>query len=84
MRRIGICLLLAIGPFLALGCGLDGVSGQLIRLDGNQYTIMTPSGRQMIIQVDRHTRTDHVKEGDYIHAYVTKKGYAEFLQKIER
>ena len=68
--------------FLA-GCGLDGVSGRLLKIDGSSYVVRTPTGEEHWLHVDPHTRKDRVSPGDDIHAYVSKDGRAEFIQRVD-
>jgi hypothetical protein len=79
--RSGIAM---IGLLSALfGCGLDGISGQLLRIDRNLYVVKTPNGKEHMLHVDDRTRKDPVVPGDSIHAYVGKDGHAEFLQRLD-
>jgi hypothetical protein len=66
-----------------LGCGLDGVSGQLMRIEQNQYFVRTAGGAERVLHVDDRTRKDPVSPGDNVHAYVAKDGHAEFLQRLD-
>ncbi len=72
-----------VGTIGLSGCGLDGVSGTLSRIDGEWYYIRTPKGEEMRIHVDTHSRTDAVAPGDAVHVYVSKSGHAKFVQKLE-
>jgi hypothetical protein len=72
-----------IGGVGLSGCGLDGVTGTLIRVDGEWYSIRTPKGEELRIHVDAHSRKDRVEAGDAVHAYITKDGHAEFVQKLD-
>jgi hypothetical protein len=83
MRQLGMVLLVTVLHLSMAACGLDGVTGQLVRLDGSHYTIVTPGGRELVLHVDHTTRADRVTEGDHVHAYITKTGHAEFLQRLE-
>ena len=79
--RIGMAM---FGLLSALsGCGLDGISGQLLRIDQNLYIVKTPSGEERALHIDDRTRKDPVAPGDSIHAYVGKDGHAEFLQRLD-
>lgn len=66
------------------GCGLDGVSGRLMRIDGEYYVLKRTDGKEITLYVDHRTRKDQVAPGDYIYAYVTKDGHAEFIQRLEK
>jgi hypothetical protein len=76
-------LAVLIGSMSLPGCGLDGVTGTLIRVDGEWYSIQTPKGEERRIHVDTHSRKDAVVTGDAVHAYVRKDGHAEFVQKLD-
>ncbi|HJR75803.1 MAG TPA: hypothetical protein VJ805_02485 [Nitrospiraceae bacterium] len=79
--RIGMAM---IGLLSSLfGCGLDGISGQLVRIDQNLYVVKTPSGEEYALHIDNRTRRDPVAPGDNIHAYVGKDGHAEFVQRLD-
>lgn len=72
-----------VGTIGLSGCGLDGVTGTLIQVDGERYYIRTPKGEEMRIYVDVHSRKDTVVPGDTVHVYVSKGGHAEFVQKLD-
>lgn len=76
-------LVVLIGSVGLSGCGLDGVTGTLIRVDGEWYSIRTPKGEELRIHVDSHSRKDAVEAGDAVHVYITKEGHAEFVQKLD-
>ncbi|CUS38207.1 hypothetical protein [Candidatus Nitrospira nitrificans] len=76
-------LAVVIGSMGLSGCGLDGVTGTLIRIDGEWYSIQTPKGEELRIHVDTHSRKDVVAAGDTVHVYVRKDGHAEFVQKLD-
>ena len=65
------------------GCGLDGVSGRLIKIDGGSYVLKAGNGKEMILHVNHVTRKDDVAPGDAVHAYVSKDGHAHYLQRLE-
>ena len=76
-------LVVLIGSVGLSGCGLDGVTGTLIRVDGEWYSIRTPKGEELQIHVDSYSRKDAVEAGDAVHVYITKEGHAEFVQKLD-
>jgi hypothetical protein len=79
--RIGMAM---IGLLSALsGCGLDGISGQLLRIDQNLYIVKTSSGEERALHIDNRTRKDSVVPGDNVHAYIGKDGHAAFLQRLD-
>ncbi len=69
---------------IGVGCGLDGVRGQLIQIDGNYFVLREPSGNERKLYVDGHTHKDPVQPGDDVQVYITKEGYAEFIQRLEK
>jgi hypothetical protein len=78
--RIGMAM---IGLLSVLsGCGLDGITGQLLRIDQNLYIVKTPNGEERTLHIDNRTRKDPVVPGDNIHAYIGKDGHAEFVQRL--
>lgn len=79
--RIVLAILLGAA---SAGCGLDGVSGQLVRIEGPYYVLRSSSGAELTLHVDERTRRDDVAPGDDIHAYVEKDGHAEFIQRLEK
>jgi hypothetical protein len=79
--RIGMAM---IGLLSVLfGCGLDGITGQVLRIEQDLYFIKTPSGKEHVLHIDNRTRKDPVVPGDNVHAYVRKDGHAEFLQRLD-
>lgn len=65
-------------------CGLDGIRGELVRIQGNQFVLREPGGTELRLHMDSHSHKDPVKEGDDVQVYVTKDGYAEFIQRLEK
>jgi hypothetical protein len=67
------------------GCGLDGVRGTVfsIALDENRYLIRDGKGTVWTVRADASTHRDHVQEGDEARIYITKDGYATYIQKLE-
>jgi len=76
-------LAVMIGAAGLSGCGLDGVTGTLVHVDGEWYRIQTPKGEELRVHVDARSRKDVVLPGDRVHVYVSKSGHAEFVQKLE-
>lgn len=72
----------SLGLFL-LGCGLDGVRGTVLSVDENRYLIQDDNGRVWKAHVDEHSHRGHVQEGDDVRIYITKDGYAAYVQKLE-
>jgi hypothetical protein len=63
-------------------CGLDGVTGKVVRIDGESYHIHTKEGKEVRVHVDESTRMDEVSVGDEVHLYMAKNGHAAFVQKL--
>ena len=63
-------------------CGLDGVTGRVLQIDGNSYHIHTMEGKDLRVHVDQSSRMDKVSAGDQVHLYLSKDGHAAFIQKI--
>lgn len=80
-RHLLLALITGIG--LAPGCGVDGLTGKLLQIDGASYLIQTRAGEERWIHVDDRTRKDTVRPGEDVHVYVTKDGYAEFVQRVD-
>ena len=69
---------------IGVGCGLDGIRGQLIQIDGNYFVLREPSGNERTLYMDERTHKDYVQPGDDVQVYLTKEGYAEFIQRLEK
>lgn len=64
-------------------CGLDGVRGRLVDIDGAYYIVKTTKGQEIRLHVDERTRKDDVSPGDDVFSYVRNDGHAEFVQRLE-
>lgn len=73
------CVILGL---MGAGCGLDGVKGTLVRIEGEHYVLREPAGNERTLHVDSHTHKDVVQPGDDVQVYITKEGYAEFIQRL--
>ena len=62
----------------------DTVKGTLMRSDGEQYWIKDDNGKEIRIHVDMSTKMDKVVKGDHVKAYITEKGHATTLQRLEK
>jgi len=71
-----------IGAAGMVACGLDGITGKVIQIDGERYLIRTIGGDEVSVHVDQRSRKDVVAAGDQVHVYVSKSGHAEFIQKV--
>ena len=69
---------------IGVGCGLDGIRGQLIQIAGNYFVLREPSGNERTLYMDERTHKDYVQPGDDVQVYLTKEGYAEFIQRLEK
>lgn len=74
------CVIALVGA----GCGLDGVQGQLVRINGEHYVLREPNGRERALHMDSRTHKDVVRPGDEVQVYITKEGHAEFIQRLEK
>lgn len=62
----------------------DSITGTLMKMDGQYYTIKDEDGEQHRVHVDKSTKLDKMVEGDKVKAYVTEKGHATTLQRKEK
>lgn len=86
MNRKRLCRLILAAMIGAAGvaaCGLDGITGKVIQIDGEWYLIRTMGGDEVSVHVDQRSRKDVVAVGDQVHVYVSKSGHAEFVQKLD-
>lgn len=80
----GVFRLTTVGLSLCLaGCGLDGVRGTVLTMEDNRYVIRDLIGQERLIYIDEHSRWDGADPGDEVRVFVTKGGYAAYIQKIE-
>ena len=83
-RRLVIASYCAAVGLMGAACGLDGVQGELIRMEGTHYVLKELGGGERTLHIDSRTHKDPVQPGDGVQAYITKEGYAEFIQRIEK
>jgi len=81
LRRLTLSAILVAAGTVA--CGLDGITGNVIQIDGEWYLIRTMSGEEVTVHIDQRSRKDAVAAGDRVHVYVSKTGHAEFVQKLD-
>jgi hypothetical protein len=62
----------------------DTVKGTLMRMDGEHYWIKDDDGKEIRVHVEMSTKMDKVVKGDHVKAYITEKGHATTLQRIEK
>ncbi|HXF92159.1 MAG TPA: hypothetical protein VNK46_05340 [Nitrospiraceae bacterium] len=65
------------------GCGLDGVRGTVVSVEENRYVIRDGRGREWHVHADERSHRDHVQAGEEVRVYVTKEGYAAFIQRLQ-
>jgi len=75
------CVILGL---MGAGCGLDGVKGTLVQIEGEHYVLQEPNGNERTLHVDSRTHKDVVQPGDEVQVYITKEGHAEFIQRLEK
>jgi hypothetical protein len=75
---LGLIVLSSVG-----GCGLDGLKGRLIRIEGQQYVLRVSGEEEKRIVVDEGTRKDPVKPGDHVQVFVSKDGHAAYVQRLD-
>jgi hypothetical protein len=59
----------------------DAITGTLMKKEGEFYFIKDSDGVVHRIHVDKSTKTDTVKTGDMVKAYVTDQGHTTTLQR---
>jgi hypothetical protein len=62
----------------------DAVKGELLNATGEHYVIREDGGKEVRVHVDSSTKMDKVMKGDRVKAYVTEKGHATTLQRLEK
>ena len=62
----------------------DAVKGTLMQMNGEHYVIKDDNGKEVRIHVDTSTKMDKVVKGDRVKAYITEKGHATTLQRVEK
>jgi hypothetical protein len=62
----------------------DTVKGDLLRIEGEYYVIRDSDGKEVRLHVDHSTKLDKVMPGDKVKGYITEKGHATTLQRLER
>lgn len=61
----------------------DAVKGTLMQINGEHYVIKDDNGKEVRVHVDTSTKLDKVVKGDRVKAYITEKGHATTLQRLE-
>ena len=75
--------LLAILCSTALvGCGLEIVRGELVRIEKDHYVLREAGGREMRLHVDQRTHKDRLSPGDEVRVFVEENGHADFIQRL--
>jgi hypothetical protein len=62
----------------------DAVKGTLMQMNGEHYVIKDDNGKEIRVHVDTSTKMDKVVKGDRVKAYITEKGHATTLQRVEK
>ena len=62
----------------------DSVKGTLMKTEGESYWIKDDDGKETKIHVDMSTKMDKVIVGDKVKAFLTEKGHATTLQRLEK
>jgi hypothetical protein len=62
----------------------DAVKGTLMQINGEHYVIKDDNGKEVRVHVDTSTKMDKVVKGDRVKAYITEKGHATTLQRLEK
>ena len=62
--------------------GGQSVKGELLKIDGQNYTVKEKSGKEVRFAVDKETQLQgQVKEGDIIEAKIAQDGTADYIKK---
>lgn len=61
----------------------ESVKGTLMKAEGEYYWIKDNDGNETKIHVDKSTKMDKVVVGDKVKAFVTDKGHATTLQRVD-
>jgi len=60
------------------------VRGELLKIDGDLYTVKEMNGKEVRMQIDKETRVDRdLKPGDKVEAKVMPQGYIWSLKKTD-
>ena len=62
----------------------DAVTGTLMKIEGEYFSIKDNDGKLVRLHVDKSTKLDKVIEGDKVKAYTTDKGHVTTLQRVEK
>jgi hypothetical protein len=62
----------------------DAVKGTLMQINGEHYVIKDEDGKEVRVHVDTSTKMDKVVKGDKVKAFITEKGHATTLQRLEK
>ena len=62
----------------------DSVKGTLMKTEGDYYWIKDDDGKETKIHVDMSTKMDKVIVGDRVKAFLTEKGHATTLLRLEK
>jgi len=62
----------------------DSIKGTLTKTDGEYYWIRDDDGKEVRVHVDRSTKMDNLIKGDRVKAYITEKGHATTVQRLDK
>jgi hypothetical protein len=70
---------------LSYAAGSKIVEGDLLRVDGEFYTVHDSAGHEVRLHVDKTTQLEGAfKAGDKVEAHVTDKGHARSMYHIKQ
>lgn len=70
-----------VKPTLGERLTKHSVTGTLMRIEGEYFSVKDIGGRDVRLHVDQSTKLDNVAVGDKIKAYLTDEGHATTLQR---
>jgi hypothetical protein len=62
----------------------DAIKGTLTKTEGEYYWIKDDDGKEVRVHVDTSTKMDKVVRGDRVKAYITEKGHATTVQRLDK
>lgn len=62
---------------------MSGVRGMVLALEESRYLIREISGKARRNYIDENSHRDKAKSGDEVRVFLTKDGYAAYIQKLE-
>ena len=88
-RHIALFMFALIGSLgiatLSSAAGSKIVEGDVLKIEGEFYTVHDTAGHEVRLHVDKTTQLEGTfKAGDKVEAYVTDKGHARSLYHIKQ